>query len=345
MRLPDDVLRYALTGIAALALGGCASIGGFGEEQSQPAAVPVAAGEAMADYPIVLGEPYTIGDRTYVPADALNYDEVGHGTIDGAGQGVTIAHRTLPLPSYVEVTSLETGRTILARVERRGPMTNDRFVGLSPEAASLLSADGTVPLRVRRVLPPEPDRARLRTGRRASERLDTPATLVAVLRERLPASGSADLRRNGDDVAGQRDTFASAFAALPPSTVHEAMTVATAGRAPRQIPLSSTPKADAGYPLPPLGPRTSLVRSAGIAADSAPAPTAQREGRFVVQAAAFSNRSNASRTAERIGGFISRSGSIFRVRAGPFAERSEAEAALAKVRAAGYSDAKVFTAS
>src|SRR3546814_10508243 len=47
-------------------------------------------------------------------------------------------HKTLPLPSYVEVTALDTGRTILVRVNDRGPMVTDRLIGLSRGAAEQL---------------------------------------------------------------------------------------------------------------------------------------------------------------------------------------------------------------
>jgi rare lipoprotein A len=67
------------------------------------------------------------------------------------------------------------------------------------------------------------------------------------------------------------------------------------------------------------------------------------DGAFVVQAAAFSNEANAKRAANSLDGFVQKSGRFFRVRTGPFTNRGQAEAALAKVRAAGYSDARVFT--
>ena len=64
----------------------------------------------------------------------------------------------------------------------------------------------------------------------------------------------------------------------------------------------------------------------------------------MVQAGAFSSRASAQRVAEALDGYVSPSGRLFRVRTGPFASRGQAEAALAKVRAAGYSDARVYTA-
>jgi rare lipoprotein A len=77
----------------------------------------------------------------------------------------------------------------------------------------------------------------------------------------------------------------------------------------------------------------------------APAPKAPPPVRdaYVVQAAAMSTLERARTVAGAIGGSVSRSGPYFRVRTGPFATRAQAEASLAKVRAAGYSDARIST--
>jgi rare lipoprotein A len=67
------------------------------------------------------------------------------------------------------------------------------------------------------------------------------------------------------------------------------------------------------------------------------------EGAFVVQVAALRSFDRAQRVASSIGGQVSQTGSLYRIRTGPFATRGQAEASLAKVRAAGYSDARIFT--
>jgi rare lipoprotein A len=63
----------------------------------------------------------------------------------------------------------------------------------------------------------------------------------------------------------------------------------------------------------------------------------------MVQAASFSAAANAHRAARTLDGEVSQAGRYYRVRTGPFATRGEAEASLAKVRAAGYSDARILT--
>jgi rare lipoprotein A len=100
--------------------------------------------------------------------------------------------------------------------------------------------------------------------------------------------------------------------------------------------------------LPPLdSPAASGLAVAPAIARATPPPAARRivpdAGGFVVQAAAFSTADRATRVAGTLGGEVSRSGPYYRVRTGPFATRSEAEASLAKVRAAGYRDARIFT--
>src|SRR3546814_633676 len=69
---------------------------------------------------------------------------------------VSAAHKTLPLPSYVEVTNLENGRRIIARVNDRGPFVGDRVIDLSRRSAELLDVvrQGTAKVRVRPVFPP-----------------------------------------------------------------------------------------------------------------------------------------------------------------------------------------------
>ncbi len=294
---------------------------------------------------MVLGKPFTVDGETYTPADTLNYDRVGYASID-QGHGITAANKTLPLPSYIEVTSLDSGKTILVRVERRGPMTGARLISLSPEAASQLGISDDAPVRVRRVNPPEVERAELRAGQPAPERMETPKSLVAVLRQKLPAQGDASLR-SAVAQEDQPDPVAVASAAPRPTPAPIAAPVAGA---------NPSRTAASAYPLAPINSSNALAQVAARVADkpeahaSAP-PTvvaprvveAAQDG-FVIQAGTFADKSNADRAAGSLGGFISRSGKYYRVRTGPYATRGQAEAALVKVQAAGYSDARVFTA-
>lgn len=103
-----------------------------------------------------VGRPYTVAGRTYVPAEDPNYEEVGvaswygpgfHGGVTANGETydmhrLTAAHRTLPMPSYAYVHNPANGRTIMVRINNRGPFKGDRIIDLSKEAARLLDFKG-----------------------------------------------------------------------------------------------------------------------------------------------------------------------------------------------------------
>ncbi|RJY08463.1 SPOR domain-containing protein [Aurantiacibacter aquimixticola] len=256
-----------------------------------------------ADYPVVIGIPYAVGAVEYTPANALNYDEVGYAALDNGTLGYTAAHHTLPLPSYVEVTALESGRTALVRVERRGPLDSQHLLALSPAALVQLGIAAEAPVRVRRVNPPEVERFELRAGNAAPLRLETPASLLTVLRRKLPA-------RRVPQVSSVE------IVALEASD-------AEVTESPQPEPVVS-------------------MESEPVARIETVVPN-ETEGRFYVQAAAFANEANAQRAADALGGKVSVSGRFHRVRTGPFATRGEAEASLANVRRAGYDDARILT--
>ncbi len=184
---PDGLIAAALL----LALAACSG----GGEPGSPG------GAAVSDYPLKIGKPYAVRGTTYVPADETAYDAVGYASWYGSdhegkptargeafrSSTISAAHRTLPLPSYVEVTALATGRTILVRINDRGPIRPGRIIDLSEGAARQLGVRdiGVAAVRVRRVEPDERERVLLRSGRSAAERpAPTPAAL-ARLRARL----------------------------------------------------------------------------------------------------------------------------------------------------------------
>jgi len=187
MKLPGSLKSRAIAVWVGLALGGLLAAPVVARDPK--AALPEISGPA-GDYPVQIGAPFLVDGVTYTPADTLNYDAVGKGVLADPGEGaprISGAHRTLPVPSYVEVTSLDSGRTILVRLDQRGPMAGDGLVALSPMAWSQLGlpASGSAPVRVRRVNPPEQERALLRTGQTAPLRMDTPPGLLAALKRKL----------------------------------------------------------------------------------------------------------------------------------------------------------------
>jgi rare lipoprotein A len=124
------VTRWGFLAAALLALAGCA--------QPEPR--------------YVVGDPYRLGGVWSYPqedyalsetglADVLAAPVFGGQTANGEvlnAQGLTAAHRTLQLPAIIRVTNLENGRSILLRVNDRGPEKPGRILGVSPRAGALL---------------------------------------------------------------------------------------------------------------------------------------------------------------------------------------------------------------
>src|SRR5882757_2399249 len=111
-----------------------------------------------------VGEPYTINGQTYVPVADPKYRAEGiaswygpdfHGKETANGEiydmhGISAAHKTMPIPSYARVTNLQNGRSIVVRVNDRGPFIDDRVIDLSVGTAKALDtyAKGLARVRV-----------------------------------------------------------------------------------------------------------------------------------------------------------------------------------------------------
>jgi rare lipoprotein A len=110
-----------------------------------------------------LGNSYTINGRTYTPSHDPAYRAEGiasyygadfHGRKTANGEvydmnGISAAHPTMPIPSYARVTNLENGRSIIVRVNDRGPYAKGRIVDLSIGTAKALGSFGQGLARVR----------------------------------------------------------------------------------------------------------------------------------------------------------------------------------------------------
>ncbi|MBI3436712.1 MAG: septal ring lytic transglycosylase RlpA family protein [Proteobacteria bacterium] len=110
-----------------------------------------------------VGKPYAVGGKMYFPDDGTGYRVEGiaswyggefHGRLTANGEvfdmhSLSAAHPTLPMPSYVRVTNLANRRSLIVRVNDRGPFHNDRVIDLSTRAAHLLAFHGNGVARVR----------------------------------------------------------------------------------------------------------------------------------------------------------------------------------------------------
>jgi len=267
-----------------------------------------------------VGKPYQVAGNWYYPKEDMRYDKTGIASwygpnFDGKPTAngeifdqweVSAAHKTLPLPSVVRVTNLENGRSLVIRVNDRGPFVNDRIIDLSRRAAQLLGTvkNGTARVRVQ-VLPEE--------SRVAAQRAKAGGTQLA----------SADAPIKALDVSSQP----VATQALPDPMLSKAQS---------KLYVDPQPVTKTGLIVEPVKQAKPKVQLAAL-------PT-----RLYIQAGAFSDISNAERVKMHLAPIgeakvtpISVGGrDLYRVRLGPLADSSEADALLAQVVKAGYANAR-----
>jgi rare lipoprotein A len=292
-----------------------------------------------------VGQPYQIDGSWYYPAEDLSYEETGiaswygekfHGRDTANGEAfdlnaLTAAHRTLPMPSIVQVTNLENGRTMQLRVNDRGPFARGRIIDLSRRSAQLLGFEqqGTAKVRVK-ILAPESIQVAMiarqngtDTGRALAEAPPAAAPREVVVAQALPPPGSA--------------------APVPPPAPPNAITYTrnpasgaqTAPPPPAPFAPSLTAQLASAAEPPPLSDNVSVVPIA---------PT-----QIWIQAGAFATRENLSRaqarlvavgpvriTETRVSGMT-----VSRVRVGPAANVDEADRLLARVVESGFAEARI----
>mgnify|MGYP000119513649 CR=1 FL=1 len=263
------------------------------------------------------------------------YGAEAHGNETANGEtfvasAITAAHRTLPLPSYVEVTALDSGRTILVRVNDRGPFANDRIIDLSQGAAEQLgvTGDGHVPVRVRRVNPPDQERAVLRARGRVAERLETPPALLKALREKLGAKPA---------VAMAAPPVKARPGKAPPKAAPP-----KPGPAVAMAPPASAPGVDFKVEEPPVPEKSVPAKAVAAKAAPSPRPPVASGGGYVVQIGAFSTRERAEALAKKIGASSVPGKDIWRVRYGPYPTQDAAEAGVKLAAAKGFENARIM---
>lgn len=154
-----------------------------------------------------VGSPYQIKDAWYYPSEDYEYTETGiaswygpnfHGKHTANGEiynqnDLTAAHRTLPLPSAVRVTNLENGRSIVLRINDRGPFAHGRIIDVSRRGAQLLGFErnGTAKVRVD-ILEDESRQLKVAAINGNAQQLQVAASpREAVVSQPLPASGGS----------------------------------------------------------------------------------------------------------------------------------------------------------
>ena len=231
-----------------------------------------------------VGKPYYVAGKMYVPEENRRYRGEGtaswygddfHGRLTANGEiydmgSISAAHPTMPMPSYARVTNMRNGRSLIVRVNDRGPYHDDRVIDLSGKAAELLEFRGRGLARVRveyvgpAALEGSDDRRLLATLREGAPAPAPSSVMVASAKRFVPESppqvGAArrepslptyELRR-GESFASQAD------AAL---RRHDAQTDVQPGRRTPEPAVSS--RSVVAAPLEPLPGRNAGLRGSG----------------------------------------------------------------------------------
>jgi rare lipoprotein A len=338
---------HALIALMGLILAGCAS----------PSPSPVGwsgspAGRGIGAYRV--GAPYQIHGVWYYPAVDYNYDRTGtaswygeafEGRLTANGEifdlnELTAAHTTLPMPSIVQVTNLENGRSLQLRVNDRGPFVGGRLIDVSRRAAQLLGFEnqGTTLVRVTilkdesiaaaeeamhnsgQIMVAEASRANT-----AAPAMRSPPVYAAAI---TPTARSTGLAMSPPHPRTAPPQLALARPASPPPREHPLLPPAVAASNPPAVVAASNPPPSASLmtaPAPAVRSRFSLIAraeaaelppnfaplrkpqvAAAAAAKTAPSPatlaagSSAAAGRIFVQAGAFASRDNAERAEARI---------------------------------------------
>lgn len=274
-----------------------------------------------------IGKPYQVNGVWYYPAEDFNYDETGVASWYGPGfhakntangeiydqNELTAAHKTLPMPSLVRVTNLDNGRSVVVRVNDRGPYANGRVIDMSRRGAQLLGFEGGGTAKVRVQILAEESRAIA-----AAARQGTPAPILAETDGPVPKP----VPRARIEVAGP------------------------AG------PTTGKPAAgNVGAPVPP--PATvagSMVEGRFVPAPLVSQMPVRGQENLYVQVGAFGSAENVARARARLAALgqpanvsSTRSGKLTlqRVRVGPLDSVDRADAVLNQIIQAGLTEAKI----
>jgi rare lipoprotein A len=239
-----------------------------------------------------VGKPYVVAGRTYYPEENRRYRREGiaswygedfHGRLTANGEvydmeAISAAHPTMPMPSYARVTNLYNGRSLIVRVNDRGPYHDDRVIDLSGKAAELLELRraGTGRVRVEYVGPAalegSDDRRLLATLREGSPAPAPSAVMVASARPFVPDLPPASPQRRTVTFPSEQPAPALGDGRIRPWTTDARAiglrTPSGASAEPRDLPVA---RPVASAPLPPP-PGASAAAPQFRAASPSPAP-------------------------------------------------------------------------
>ncbi|MBP2314509.1 septal ring lytic transglycosylase RlpA family protein [Azospirillum soli] len=273
-----------------------------------------------------IGKPYQVAGVWYYPSEDFTYDETGiaswygpdfHAKPTANGEiydqnELTAAHKTLPMPSLVRVTNLDNGRSVVVRVNDRGPFAAGRIIDMSRRGAQLLGFEGTGTAKVR----------------------------VQILAEESRAIAAAARQGTPPAILAETD-------GPPPKPAPRGRVEVAEGPAVTK----PTPAAITGTPIPPPATVPGAVKEGRFvpAPVVAELPVKPRE-QLYVQIGAFGTADNVARVRARLASIgqpasVSQTNSgkqkLQRVRVGPLDSVDRADAVLNQILQAGLTDAKI----
>lgn len=276
-----------------------------------------------------VGKPYNIAGRTYRPQETYNFEQTGiaswygpnfHGKQTANGETfdmyeLTAAHKTLQMPSLVRVTNLENGRSIVVRVNDRGPFSKGRIIDLSKRGAELLGFKNQGVAKVRLQVLSNESR---RIAQAARQGYDTRGQEVAMNAQGYRAISNQNSSRTP---SYKQDSAQIVRAAAVPEVEVADISTSVPGHV----------EQGRFYPDP-------VVHQSAVTPNS-----------IYVQAGSFGNSANAERFAQTLSSIgrtlvqpvFVQGRNYYRVKIGPLKDVPEADTVLQRLAAVGRNDAIV----
>lgn len=363
-----NFLRLNWLGVVAAAalLGACAEaqLASHAVKVADPAPQQQKTDAAAKPGNYKIGKPYQIEGVWYYPAEDYSYAETGiaswygsdfHGKYTANGElydmnDLTAAHRTLPMPSLVRVTNLDNGRSIVIRVNDRGPFARGRIIDVSRRSAQLLGFENVGTAKVRVEIMADESRQIAALARRTPGPDDEKPTAAPVgqvaVQTLAPPPGTTAAP------PAQQQAARPTYSTTP-------QTSASAARSGRPVANPPPPTVAAQDPARPNATQAQIAAATtpatAVDASAAPAATGQvivvpvQATNIYVQAGAFSNPQNAQRLGNTLSSIapaqlsyvLVGTQAMYRVRLGPAASVADADKMLERVVAAGYPEARI----
>ncbi|HEV8389999.1 MAG TPA: septal ring lytic transglycosylase RlpA family protein [Dongiaceae bacterium] len=275
--------------------------------------------------PYKIGKPYQVNGVWYYPKADYSYNETGiaswygpgfHGKRTANGEvydenGLTAAHKTLPMPSMIRVTNLENGRSIEVRVNDRGPYAAGRVIDMTRRGAQLLGFinNGTARVRVQ-IMVEESQQLAALASRQGGDQVPPPPK----------AAPAGEVTPGGlPPIAGSKVSPAKPQAGSQPATV--------------AVPQQGTGQVSVAVPQP----------------DGKVTQVAVRPTSIYIQAGAFLRQANANQLGGQLRKYgpvkvapvVVEQQRYYRVRIGPIASVEEADKTLKRMIAEGHPESRI----